>query len=46
LRNGDPVTAATIRRADPDDARAIAEVRIGAWRATYRCMIPDAYLTR
>ncbi len=33
-----------LRRADPDDARAIAQVRIDAWRTTYRGMIPDAYL--
>jgi GNAT superfamily N-acetyltransferase len=38
------VTAATIRRALPADARAIAEVRVGAWRGTYRGMIPDSYL--
>jgi len=44
VSKGDPVTAATIRRAEPGDARAIAEVRIGAWRSTYRGMIPDAYL--
>jgi GNAT superfamily N-acetyltransferase len=34
----------TIRAAVPDDARAIAQVRIDAWRATYKGMIPDAYL--
>jgi len=33
-----------LRSADPDDARAIAQVRIDAWRTTYRGMIPDAYL--
>jgi ribosomal protein S18 acetylase RimI-like enzyme len=38
------VTAAAIRRATPGDARAIAEVRVEAWRRTYRGMIPDAYL--
>jgi len=38
------VTAATIRRATPADARAIAQVRVDAWRVTYRGMIPDAYL--
>ena len=36
--------AATIRRAAPSDARAIAEVRIDAWRSTYAGMVPAAYL--
>ena len=35
---------ATIRLALPTDAPAIAEVRVNAWRTTYRGMIPDAYL--
>jgi GNAT superfamily N-acetyltransferase len=35
---------ATIRRAVPADARAIAQVRIDAWRATYPGMVPAAYL--
>jgi GNAT superfamily N-acetyltransferase len=35
---------ATIRLAMPTDAAAIAEVRVSAWRTTYRGMIPDAYL--
>jgi GNAT superfamily N-acetyltransferase len=34
----------TLRRADPDDARPIAQVRVDAWRTTYKGMIPDAYL--
>ena len=34
----------TIRRARPDDARAIAQVRIDAWRTTYAGMVPAAYL--
>lgn len=34
----------TIRRADPDDARVIAQVRVDSWRTTYKGMIPDAYL--
>ncbi|MEO8506707.1 MAG: GNAT family N-acetyltransferase [Betaproteobacteria bacterium] len=34
----------TIRPAVPADASAIAQVRVDAWRATYRGMIPDAYL--
>jgi GNAT superfamily N-acetyltransferase len=33
-----------VRRASPSDAGAIARVRVDAWRATYRGMIPDAYL--
>ncbi|MES2106426.1 MAG: GNAT family N-acetyltransferase [Pseudomonadota bacterium] len=33
-----------LRRATVADAAAIAEVRINSWRATYRGMIPDAYL--
>ena len=33
-----------IRPAQPTDAAAIAQVRVDAWRATYRGMIPDAYL--
>ncbi len=33
-----------VRLAQPADAAAIAQVRIDAWRATYRGMIPDAYL--
>lgn len=38
------MTVAIIRPATPDDAPAIAEVRVDAWRSTYRGMIPDAYL--
>ena len=34
----------TIRQALPTDARAIAEVRVDAWRRTYRGIIPDDYL--
>lgn len=34
----------TIRRADHEDARPIAQVRIDAWRTTYQTMIPAAYL--
>jgi GNAT superfamily N-acetyltransferase len=33
-----------IRPAVPADAAKIAEVRVDAWRTTYRGMIPDAYL--
>jgi hypothetical protein len=35
---------ATIRLAAPADAAGIGDVRVNAWRATYRGMIPDAYL--
>ena len=34
----------TIRQALPTDAQAIAQVRVDAWRKTYRGLIPDAYL--
>ncbi|MEJ1967898.1 MAG: GNAT family N-acetyltransferase [Rhizomicrobium sp.] len=33
-----------IRPATPHDARAIAEVRVASWRATYRGAVPDSYL--
>jgi GNAT superfamily N-acetyltransferase len=35
-----------IRPATIDDARAIAEVHVASWRATYRGLLPDAYLDR
>jgi len=35
---------ATIRRATAGDARAIAQVRVDAWRATYAGIVPAAYL--
>jgi GNAT superfamily N-acetyltransferase len=35
---------ATVRLAIPTDAPVIAQVRVSAWRTTYRGMIPDAYL--
>lgn len=38
------MTQVILRRATAADAAAIAEVRIKSWRATYRGMIPDAYL--
>jgi ribosomal protein S18 acetylase RimI-like enzyme len=38
------VSALTIRRATVDDAEAIARTRIDGWRASYRGLIPDAYL--
>ncbi|MGC1817575.1 MAG: GNAT family N-acetyltransferase [Casimicrobiaceae bacterium] len=34
----------TIRPANVRDAAAIARIRIDSWRATYRGLIPDAYL--
>ena len=33
-----------IRPAQPADAASVAQVRVDAWRTTYRGMIPDAYL--
>jgi GNAT superfamily N-acetyltransferase len=33
-----------IRKATAGDARPIAQVRVDAWRTTYRGLIPDAYL--
>lgn len=41
---GAPTPAAVIRVARPEDAGAIARLRVDAWRATYRGMMPDAYL--
>jgi GNAT superfamily N-acetyltransferase len=38
------VSGLSIRAATADDARAIAQVRVEAWRSTYKGMIPDAYL--
>ena len=34
----------TIRRATPDDAEAIARVRIEGWRRSYKGLVPQAYL--
>ena len=34
----------TIRRATPQDAAAIARVRVDGWRLAYRGLVPDAYL--
>lgn len=34
----------TIRPAMPADARAIAELRVESWRASYRDIVPDGYL--
>ena len=38
------MSALTLRRATVDDAQAIAKTRIDGWRASYRGLIPDAYL--
>lgn len=38
------MSEARIRLASAADAPAIAQVRVDAWRTTYRGMIPDAYL--
>ncbi len=34
-----------IRFAAPQDAQAVAAVRVASWRATYRGTVPDSYLT-
>jgi GNAT superfamily N-acetyltransferase len=34
----------TVRRAGPDDARAIAETGVAGWRSAYRRILPDDYL--
>jgi ribosomal protein S18 acetylase RimI-like enzyme len=36
--------AVNIRPATAEDAGAIARIRIDCWRATYRGLVPDAYL--
>ena len=36
----------TIRPANAPDAAAIARLRIESWRATYRGLVPDAYLAQ
>jgi GNAT superfamily N-acetyltransferase len=38
------MTGTFIRSATPADAAAIAQVRVDAWRTTYKGMIPAAYL--
>ena len=38
------MSAVFIRPAVVDDAQAIAQLRVDAWRATYRGMMPDTYL--
>jgi ribosomal protein S18 acetylase RimI-like enzyme len=34
----------TLRRAIPDDAPALAEIHVAAWREAYRGIVPDSYL--
>jgi ribosomal protein S18 acetylase RimI-like enzyme len=36
----------TLRTATPDDARAIAEIHVAAWRAAYRGLMPEDFLAR
>lgn len=38
------MTEAAVRPATPADATGIAQVRVDAWRTTYRGMMPAAYL--
>lgn len=38
------MTEITFRRANAADAAAIAALRVQSWRATYRGVMPDAYL--
>jgi hypothetical protein len=33
-----------IRKATPEDARAIAEVHVKSWRAAYRDLLPQDFL--
>jgi hypothetical protein len=33
-----------IRFADPEDARAVAEIHVEAWRAAYAGILPEAFL--
>tara|TARA_R110002012_G_scaffold114908_1_gene261752 strand:- start:522 stop:1034 length:513 start_codon:yes stop_codon:yes gene_type:complete len=33
-----------IAQATPEDARAVAEIHVAAWRAAYRSIVPDDYL--
>ncbi len=34
-----------VRRATPDDAHDVAELQVAAWRAAYRGLLPDEYLS-
>lgn len=38
--------AVIIRRATPDDAPALAEIHVGAWRVAYRGLVPDERLEK
>lgn len=44
LPTSNDFSSLTIRRARPQDARAIAEVYVDSWRETYRDKMPQAYL--
>jgi GNAT superfamily N-acetyltransferase len=35
-----------LRRAEPEDAMAVARVHVGSWQAAYRGLLPDEYLNR
>ena len=39
-----PIPDLRIRRGTPDDAPAIASVRVDTWRSAYRGLVPDALL--
>jgi ribosomal protein S18 acetylase RimI-like enzyme len=39
-----PIPDLRIRRGTPDDAPAIANVRVDTWRSAYRGLVPDALL--
>jgi ribosomal protein S18 acetylase RimI-like enzyme len=43
-RKVDATTGPSVRRADPADARAIAEVSVAGWQEAYRGMLPDGFL--
>lgn len=38
------MTSTLIRRATPDEAPAIADLSVRAWRAAYRGIVPDEVL--
>ena len=38
------VAVMQIAQATPEDARAVAEIHVAAWRAAYRSIVPDDYL--
>jgi GNAT superfamily N-acetyltransferase len=41
---GGAAMAATVRRAGPKDAHAIAEVTVASWQEAYRDILPEAFL--